>query len=55
MLAPCPLNPILPAKDGARAEAFYRDVLGLEQLSPPGMDSEDNILALNELTTGIGS
>ena len=104
MLAPFPLNPILPAKDGARAEAFYRDVLGLEQLSPPGMDpmafsagngsmivlselpdrvpppypvvaflvegaivdfgpvkstwlrdSEDNILALNELTTGIES
>ena len=53
MLAPFPLNPILPAKDGARAEAFYRDVLGLEQLSPPGMDSEDNILALNELR-GIG-
>jgi catechol 2,3-dioxygenase-like lactoylglutathione lyase family enzyme len=33
-----PLNPILPAQDGARAEAFYRDVLGLEQLSPPGAD-----------------
>jgi catechol 2,3-dioxygenase-like lactoylglutathione lyase family enzyme len=32
------LNPILPAQDGARAEAFYRDVLGLEQLSPPGAD-----------------
>jgi hypothetical protein len=38
MLAHFPLNPILPAKDGARAEAFYRDVLGLGQLSPPGMD-----------------
>jgi catechol 2,3-dioxygenase-like lactoylglutathione lyase family enzyme len=38
MLAPFPLNPILPATDGARAEAFYRDVLGLGQLSPPGMD-----------------
>jgi len=29
VLAPFPLNPILPAQDGARAEAFYRDVLGL--------------------------
>jgi catechol 2,3-dioxygenase-like lactoylglutathione lyase family enzyme len=38
MLARFPLNPILPAKDGPRAEAFYRDVLGLDQLSPPGMD-----------------
>lgn len=38
MLARFPLNPILPAKDGARAEAFYRDVLGLDQLSAPGMD-----------------
>ena len=38
MLAQFPLNPILPASDGARAEAFYRDVLGLDQLSEPGMD-----------------
>src|SRR4051794_37756118 len=38
MLAPFPANPILPAQDGARAEAFYRDVLGLTQLSPPGAD-----------------
>jgi catechol 2,3-dioxygenase-like lactoylglutathione lyase family enzyme len=38
MLAPFPLNPILPAHDGPRAEAFYRDVLGLQQLSPPGAD-----------------
>jgi catechol 2,3-dioxygenase-like lactoylglutathione lyase family enzyme len=38
MLAHFPLNPILPAKDGARAAAFYRDVLGLDQVSPPGMD-----------------
>ena len=38
MLAPFPLNPILPAQDGARAEAFYRDVLGLDQVSPPGAD-----------------
>jgi catechol 2,3-dioxygenase-like lactoylglutathione lyase family enzyme len=38
VLARFPLNPILPAQDGARAEAFYRDVLGLEQLSPPGAD-----------------
>jgi catechol 2,3-dioxygenase-like lactoylglutathione lyase family enzyme len=38
VLGSFPLNPILPAQDGARAEAFYRDVLGLEQLSPPGAD-----------------
>jgi catechol 2,3-dioxygenase-like lactoylglutathione lyase family enzyme len=38
MLASFPLNPILPAQDGARAEAFYREVLGLQQLSPPGAD-----------------
>jgi len=38
VLAPFPLNPILPAQDGARAEAFYRDVLGLDQVSPPGAD-----------------
>lgn len=38
MLASFPLNPILPAQDGARAEAFYRDVLGLRQLSPVGAD-----------------
>jgi catechol 2,3-dioxygenase-like lactoylglutathione lyase family enzyme len=38
MLATFPLNPILPASDGARAEAFYRDVLGLTQLSPEGAD-----------------
>jgi catechol 2,3-dioxygenase-like lactoylglutathione lyase family enzyme len=38
VLAPFPLNPVLPARDAARAEAFYRDVLGLDQLSPPGMD-----------------
>jgi catechol 2,3-dioxygenase-like lactoylglutathione lyase family enzyme len=38
VLARFPLNPILPATDGGRAEAFYRDVLGLDQLSPPGMD-----------------
>jgi catechol 2,3-dioxygenase-like lactoylglutathione lyase family enzyme len=38
MLARFPLNPVLPAADGPRAEAFYRDVLGLEQLSPPGQD-----------------
>jgi catechol 2,3-dioxygenase-like lactoylglutathione lyase family enzyme len=38
MLASFPLNPILPAHDGARAEAFYRDVLELQQLSPPGAD-----------------
>jgi len=38
MLAPFPLNPILPAQDGPRAEAFYRDVLGLTQISAPGAD-----------------
>jgi catechol 2,3-dioxygenase-like lactoylglutathione lyase family enzyme len=38
VLAQFPLNPVLPARDGARAEAFYRDVLGLDQLSAPGMD-----------------
>ncbi|HEX4033534.1 MAG TPA: VOC family protein [Solirubrobacteraceae bacterium] len=38
MLGAHPLNPILPAQDGARAEAFYRDALGLRQLSPPGGD-----------------
>jgi catechol 2,3-dioxygenase-like lactoylglutathione lyase family enzyme len=38
MLASFPLNPVLPAHDGARAEAFYRDVLGLQQLSPAGAD-----------------
>jgi catechol 2,3-dioxygenase-like lactoylglutathione lyase family enzyme len=38
MLGAYPLNPILPAQDGPRAEAFYRDVLGLEQISPPGAD-----------------
>jgi predicted enzyme related to lactoylglutathione lyase len=38
VLAAFPLNPILPASDGSRAEAFYRDVLGLQQLSPPGAD-----------------
>jgi catechol 2,3-dioxygenase-like lactoylglutathione lyase family enzyme len=55
MLAPFPLNPILPAQDGARAEAFYRDVLGLEQLSPPGADpmafaaGNDSMIVLSEL------
>jgi catechol 2,3-dioxygenase-like lactoylglutathione lyase family enzyme len=55
MLAPFPLNPILPAQDGARAEAFYRDVLGLRQLSPPGADpmafaaGNDTMIVLSEL------
>jgi catechol 2,3-dioxygenase-like lactoylglutathione lyase family enzyme len=50
-----PLNPILPAQDGSRAEAFYRDVLGLRQLSPPGADpmlfgaGNDTTVALTEL------
>jgi predicted enzyme related to lactoylglutathione lyase len=38
MLDAFPLNPILPAKDGPRAEAFYQDTLGLKQLTPPGAD-----------------
>ena len=55
MLASFPLNPILPAQDGARAEAFYRDVLGLQQLSPPGADpmafgaGNGTMVALSEL------
>jgi catechol 2,3-dioxygenase-like lactoylglutathione lyase family enzyme len=54
VLARFPLNPILPAQEGARAEAFYRDVLGLEQLSPPGADpmafrAGGAILVLTEL------
>ena len=36
------VNPILPAQDGDRARRFYRDVLGL--------DSEGNLIALNEFT-----
>ncbi|WP_196073171.1 VOC family protein [Nakamurella alba] len=38
MLDRFPLNPVLPAKDGDRARAFYRDVLGLELLSGPDDD-----------------
>ena len=38
MLARFPLNPILPAQDGPRAEAFYRHVLGLDQVTAPGAD-----------------
>jgi len=55
MLAPFPLNPILPAQDGPRAEAFYRDVLGLRQVSPPGADpmafmaGNDSMIVLSEL------
>jgi catechol 2,3-dioxygenase-like lactoylglutathione lyase family enzyme len=55
VLAPFPLNPILPAQDGARAEAFYRDVLGLQQLSPPGADpmafgaGNSSMIVLSEL------
>jgi catechol 2,3-dioxygenase-like lactoylglutathione lyase family enzyme len=32
------VNPILPAKDGARARKFYRDVLGLDLLTGPADD-----------------
>jgi hypothetical protein len=55
MLDAYPLNPILPAQDGPRAEAFYRDKLGLEQLSPAGADprsfraGNDTTIALTEL------
>lgn len=38
MLADFPLNPVLPAQDGPRARAFYRDVLGLTMLSGPDDD-----------------
>ena len=55
MLAQFPLNPILPAQDGPRAEAFYRDVLGLTQVSAPGADpmafaaGGGSIIVLSEL------
>lgn len=32
------VNPVLPAQDGDRARAFYRDVLGLRMLSGPTDD-----------------
>jgi catechol 2,3-dioxygenase-like lactoylglutathione lyase family enzyme len=32
------LNPVLPAQDGDRARAFYRDVLGLKLMSGPHDD-----------------
>jgi len=32
------VNPILPAQDGDRARAFYRDVLGLQLVSGPNDD-----------------
>src|ERR1700754_1540590 len=38
MLADFPLNPVLPAQDGRRARAYYRDVLGLRLLSGPDDD-----------------
>jgi catechol 2,3-dioxygenase-like lactoylglutathione lyase family enzyme len=38
VLGDFPLNPILPATDGARAEAFYRDLLELRQVSEVGAD-----------------
>ncbi len=55
MLDAHPLNPILPAQDSPRAEAFYRNALGLRQLSPPGADpmlfgaGNDTTIALTEL------
>ncbi len=59
MLDAYPLNPILPAQDGRRAEAFYRDALGLRQLSPPGADpmlfgaGNGTTIALTELPDRI--
>jgi predicted enzyme related to lactoylglutathione lyase len=59
VLARFPLNPILPAQDGARAEAFYSDVLGLEQLSAPGMDpmafgaGKGSMVVLSELADRV--
>ncbi len=38
MLSRFPLNPVLPAEDGDRARAFYRDVLGLTLVSGPHDD-----------------
>ncbi|WP_328304913.1 VOC family protein [Actinomycetospora sp. NBC_00405] len=38
MLSQFPLNPVLPAQDGERARAFYRDVLGLTLVSGPHDD-----------------
>lgn len=38
MLGRFPANPVLPAQDGNRARAFYRDVLGLTLLSGPEDD-----------------
>jgi catechol 2,3-dioxygenase-like lactoylglutathione lyase family enzyme len=38
MLSRFPLNPVLPAQDGDRARAFYRDVLGLTLVSGPHDD-----------------
>jgi catechol 2,3-dioxygenase-like lactoylglutathione lyase family enzyme len=54
MLTDFPLNPILPAQDGDRVRAFYRDVLGLELLSGPAdpmlfRAGADTTIALTEL------
>ena len=38
MLSRFPLNPVLPARNGDRARAFYRDVLGLTLVSGPHDD-----------------
>ena len=38
MLADCYANPVLPAKNGDRARAFYRDVLGLTLVTGPSDD-----------------
>ena len=38
MLERFPVNPVLPAQDGDRARAFYRDVLGLTLICGPTDD-----------------
>jgi catechol 2,3-dioxygenase-like lactoylglutathione lyase family enzyme len=38
VLADCYANVVLPARDGDRARAFYRDVLGLRLMSGPADD-----------------
>jgi catechol 2,3-dioxygenase-like lactoylglutathione lyase family enzyme len=38
VLADCYSNVVLPARDGDRARAFYRDVLGLRLMSGPTDD-----------------
>ena len=55
MLSRFYVNPILPAQNGDRARAFYRDVLGLDLLSGPADDpmvfgaAGGSTIALSEL------